>query len=104
MRGDRPLWLAVIGYTCFNFLGALMLLNLFFHGADVLHVGETHIGLLNVSLALGIAKRSAEPLKAARRIFIHVENFPWPGTGKLNLRGVKALAQRLLTTDGHGHA
>jgi acyl-[acyl-carrier-protein]-phospholipid O-acyltransferase/long-chain-fatty-acid--[acyl-carrier-protein] ligase len=54
MRGDRPLWLAVIGNTYFNFLGALLLLNLFFYGADVLHVDETKIGLLNVALALGI--------------------------------------------------
>ena len=54
MRGDRPLWLAVIGNTYFNFIGALLLLNLFFYGADVLHVSETKIGLLNVALALGI--------------------------------------------------
>jgi acyl-[acyl-carrier-protein]-phospholipid O-acyltransferase / long-chain-fatty-acid--[acyl-carrier-protein] ligase len=54
MRGDRPLWLAVIGNTYFNFIGALLLLNLFFYGADVLHVDETKIGLLNVALALGI--------------------------------------------------
>jgi acyl-[acyl-carrier-protein]-phospholipid O-acyltransferase / long-chain-fatty-acid--[acyl-carrier-protein] ligase len=54
MRGDRPLWLAIIGNTYFNFIGALLLLNLFFYGADVLHVNETKIGLLNVALALGI--------------------------------------------------
>ncbi|MEY4918707.1 MAG: hypothetical protein RL616_2620, partial [Verrucomicrobiota bacterium] len=54
MRGDRPLWLAVIGNTYFSFFGALLLLNLFFYGADVLHVTETKIGLLNVALALGI--------------------------------------------------
>ena len=54
MRGDRPLWLAVIGNTYFSFVGALLLLNLFFYGADVLHVDETKIGLLNVALALGI--------------------------------------------------
>ena len=54
MRGDRPLWLAVIGNTYFSFIGALLLLNLFFYSADVLHVTETHIGLLNVALALGI--------------------------------------------------
>ncbi len=54
MRGDRPLWLAVIGNTYFNFIGALLLLNLFFYGTDVLHVNETQIGLLNVALALGI--------------------------------------------------
>jgi acyl-[acyl-carrier-protein]-phospholipid O-acyltransferase/long-chain-fatty-acid--[acyl-carrier-protein] ligase len=54
MRGDRPLWLAVIGNIYFNFIGALLLLNLFFYGANVLHVDETKIGLLNVALALGI--------------------------------------------------
>ncbi|HEX7571343.1 MAG TPA: MFS transporter, partial [Verrucomicrobiae bacterium] len=54
MRGDRPLWLALAGNTYFNFLGMLLLLNLFFYGAETLHVSETHIGLLNVALALGI--------------------------------------------------
>ncbi|MEI8290385.1 MAG: acyl-[ACP]--phospholipid O-acyltransferase [Verrucomicrobiota bacterium] len=54
MRGDRPLWLALAGNTYFNFLGMLLLLNLFFYGSETLHVTETHIGLLNVALALGI--------------------------------------------------
>jgi acyl-[acyl-carrier-protein]-phospholipid O-acyltransferase / long-chain-fatty-acid--[acyl-carrier-protein] ligase len=54
LRGDRPLALAFVGNTYFNFLGALLLLNLFFYGADVLRVSETKIGLLNVALALGI--------------------------------------------------
>ncbi|MGC3960233.1 MAG: acyl-[ACP]--phospholipid O-acyltransferase [Verrucomicrobiota bacterium] len=54
MKGDRPLWLAVIGNTYFNFLGALLLLNLFFYGADVLQLNETQTGILNVALALGI--------------------------------------------------
>ncbi|HLP75827.1 MAG TPA: MFS transporter, partial [Candidatus Paceibacterota bacterium] len=54
MRCDRPLWLALLGNTYFNFLGMLLLLNLFFFGSEVLHVSETHIGLLNVALALGI--------------------------------------------------
>jgi acyl-[acyl-carrier-protein]-phospholipid O-acyltransferase / long-chain-fatty-acid--[acyl-carrier-protein] ligase len=54
MRGDRPLWLALAGNTYFNFLGMLLLLNLFFYGAETLHVDEMHIGLLNVALALGI--------------------------------------------------
>ncbi len=54
MRGDRPLWLALCGNTYFNFLGMLLLLNLFFYGSETLHVSETHIGLLNVALALGI--------------------------------------------------
>ena len=54
VRGDRPLLLAFIGNTYFSFIGALLLLNLFFYGTDVLHVSETKIGLLNVALALGI--------------------------------------------------
>ena len=54
MRGDRPLWLALAGNTYFNFLGMLLLLNLFFYGSQTLGVTETHIGLLNVALALGI--------------------------------------------------
>jgi acyl-[acyl-carrier-protein]-phospholipid O-acyltransferase/long-chain-fatty-acid--[acyl-carrier-protein] ligase len=59
MRGDRPLWLALCGNTYFNFLGMLLLLNLFFYGSETLHVTETHIGLLNVALALGIGLGSA---------------------------------------------
>ncbi len=54
MRGDRPLWLALCGNTYFNFLGMLLLLNLFFYGSETLHVTETRIGLLNVALAMGI--------------------------------------------------
>ncbi|HEX5218171.1 MAG TPA: acyl-[ACP]--phospholipid O-acyltransferase [Verrucomicrobiae bacterium] len=54
LRGNRPLWLSIVGNTYFNFLGALLLLNLFFYGADVLGVDETRIGHLNVALALGI--------------------------------------------------
>jgi acyl-[acyl-carrier-protein]-phospholipid O-acyltransferase / long-chain-fatty-acid--[acyl-carrier-protein] ligase len=53
-RGDRPLRLALAGNTYFNFLGMLLLLNLFFYGSEILHVDETHIGFLNVALALGI--------------------------------------------------
>ena len=59
IRQDRPLALAALGNTYFNFLGALLLLNLFFYGADVLRVDETKIGLLNVALALGIGLGSA---------------------------------------------
>jgi acyl-[acyl-carrier-protein]-phospholipid O-acyltransferase/long-chain-fatty-acid--[acyl-carrier-protein] ligase len=51
---DRPLTLAFIANTYFNFLGMLLLLNLFFYGSEILHVDETHIGFLNVALALGI--------------------------------------------------
>ena len=54
MRGDRPLWLALLGNSYFSFLGMLLLLNLFFFGAETLKVSETHIGFLNAALALGI--------------------------------------------------
>ena len=54
LKGDRPLWLALAGNTYFNFLGMLLLLNLFFYGSETLRVDETHLGLLNVALALGI--------------------------------------------------
>jgi acyl-[acyl-carrier-protein]-phospholipid O-acyltransferase/long-chain-fatty-acid--[acyl-carrier-protein] ligase len=54
MRGDRPLWLALAGNTYFNFLGMLLLLNIFFYGSETLRVDEAHIGFLNVALALGI--------------------------------------------------
>ena len=53
-RGDRPLIWAVVGNIFFNFLGALLLLNVFFYGADVLKAGEAQIGWLNAALAVGI--------------------------------------------------
>lgn len=53
-RGDRPLILAVLGNTYFNFIGALLLLNVFFFGADVLKVSEAQISWLNAALAVGI--------------------------------------------------
>jgi acyl-[acyl-carrier-protein]-phospholipid O-acyltransferase / long-chain-fatty-acid--[acyl-carrier-protein] ligase len=53
-RGDRPLILAVLGNTYFSFIGALLLLNAFFFGADVLRVSEAQIGWLYAALAVGI--------------------------------------------------
>ncbi len=53
-RGDRPLILAVLGNTYFSFIGALLLLNVFFYGADVLKVSESQISWLNAALAVGI--------------------------------------------------
>jgi acyl-[acyl-carrier-protein]-phospholipid O-acyltransferase/long-chain-fatty-acid--[acyl-carrier-protein] ligase len=51
---DRSLSLAFLANTYFNFLGALLMLNIFFYGAYVLKIGDTDIGLLNVALAMGI--------------------------------------------------
>jgi acyl-[acyl-carrier-protein]-phospholipid O-acyltransferase/long-chain-fatty-acid--[acyl-carrier-protein] ligase len=59
MRGDRPLWLALVGNTYFSFLGMLLLLNLFFYGSETLGVTEQHIGYLTAALALGIGLGSA---------------------------------------------
>lgn len=58
IRRDRPLLLAALGNAYFNFLGALLLLNLFFFGATTLRVGELKIGYLNTALALGIGAGS----------------------------------------------
>jgi acyl-[acyl-carrier-protein]-phospholipid O-acyltransferase/long-chain-fatty-acid--[acyl-carrier-protein] ligase len=54
VRGDRTLALAVLGFTYFSFLGALLLLNLFFYGVYVLGVDEIGICKLSIALALGI--------------------------------------------------
>ena len=54
VANDRPLALAFLGNTYFSFLGSLLLMNLFFYGTNVLHVGDTSIGLLSAALALGI--------------------------------------------------
>jgi acyl-[acyl-carrier-protein]-phospholipid O-acyltransferase/long-chain-fatty-acid--[acyl-carrier-protein] ligase len=59
IRRDRALALAALGNTYFNFLGQLLLLNLFFYGAEVLRIDEIGIGKLNIALALGIGLGSA---------------------------------------------
>lgn len=51
---DRSLSLAFLGNTYFNFLGALLMLNIFFYGTYTLKVGDTQIGFLSIALALGI--------------------------------------------------
>jgi acyl-[acyl-carrier-protein]-phospholipid O-acyltransferase/long-chain-fatty-acid--[acyl-carrier-protein] ligase len=54
VRQDRRLALAFLGNAYFSFLGALLLLNMFFYGAYVLHVGDVQISYLKIALALGI--------------------------------------------------
>jgi acyl-[acyl-carrier-protein]-phospholipid O-acyltransferase/long-chain-fatty-acid--[acyl-carrier-protein] ligase len=54
MRGDRVLFLAVLGSTYFWFLGALLQLVIIFYAADVLQAGPTQTGYLFAAAALGI--------------------------------------------------
>jgi acyl-[acyl-carrier-protein]-phospholipid O-acyltransferase/long-chain-fatty-acid--[acyl-carrier-protein] ligase len=54
LRGDRPLWLTVIGISYFWFLGALVQINILFFGNELLGLDEFHIGLLGTFLAIGI--------------------------------------------------
>ena len=54
VRRDRPLTLAFLGNTYFFFLGQLLQLNVFFYGAQILHLDEIGIGQLSIALALGI--------------------------------------------------
>ncbi|HUE36188.1 MAG TPA: MFS transporter, partial [Candidatus Acidoferrum sp.] len=54
IRRDRPLKLAILGNTYFSFLGTLLMLNLFFYGANALSLSANRISLLTCALALGI--------------------------------------------------
>jgi acyl-[acyl-carrier-protein]-phospholipid O-acyltransferase/long-chain-fatty-acid--[acyl-carrier-protein] ligase len=58
IRKDRVLSLAVTGNTYFNFLGALILLNIFFYGTEVLRLNPMKIGLLTAVMAVGIGSGS----------------------------------------------
>jgi acyl-[acyl-carrier-protein]-phospholipid O-acyltransferase/long-chain-fatty-acid--[acyl-carrier-protein] ligase len=59
VRRDRALTLAFLGNTYFFFLGQLLQLNVFFYGAQSLHLDEIGIGQLSIALALGIGLGSA---------------------------------------------
>jgi acyl-[acyl-carrier-protein]-phospholipid O-acyltransferase / long-chain-fatty-acid--[acyl-carrier-protein] ligase len=54
IRSDRVLWLAVLGYTYFFFVAALLQFNIFLYGQDVLHLDSTHGGFLQAAVAIGI--------------------------------------------------
>jgi acyl-[acyl-carrier-protein]-phospholipid O-acyltransferase/long-chain-fatty-acid--[acyl-carrier-protein] ligase len=54
IRGDRVLWLAVLGNTYFFFVGGLLQFNIFIYGQDVLHVRSTEGGFLQAAVAIGI--------------------------------------------------
>jgi len=54
IRGDRVLWLAVLGNTYFFFVAALLQFNIFLYGQDVLDLDSTHGGFLQAAVAIGI--------------------------------------------------
>jgi hypothetical protein len=77
MRGDRPLWLALIGNTYFSFLGQLLLLNLFFYGlGNVASVTSMHIGYLS---AAGAGHR---PGQRGGRVSFRRQNRIRPGAAR----------------------
>jgi acyl-[acyl-carrier-protein]-phospholipid O-acyltransferase/long-chain-fatty-acid--[acyl-carrier-protein] ligase len=54
LYSDQPLWLTVMGISYFWFLGAFLQMVLPLFGKEILHLGETRIGLLWTFAALGI--------------------------------------------------
>ncbi len=58
LLADRPAWLTVIGISYFWMLGALFQLDLLLYGTEVLKVGDTQVGLMVTSLAVGIGAGS----------------------------------------------
>jgi acyl-[acyl-carrier-protein]-phospholipid O-acyltransferase / long-chain-fatty-acid--[acyl-carrier-protein] ligase len=54
IRGDRVLWLAVLGNAYFFFVAALLQFNIFLYGQDILHSSSTQGGLLQAAVAIGI--------------------------------------------------
>ena len=54
IRGDRVLWLAVLGNTYFFFVAGLLQFNIFIYGQDVLHIRSTQGGFLQAAVAIGI--------------------------------------------------
>jgi len=58
IRGDRVLWLAVLGNTYFFFIAALLQFNIFLYGQDILHLNSTHGGFLQAAVAIGIGMGS----------------------------------------------
>jgi acyl-[acyl-carrier-protein]-phospholipid O-acyltransferase/long-chain-fatty-acid--[acyl-carrier-protein] ligase len=70
LRGERTLWLTVLGISYFWFLGALVQINMLFFGKELLQLDEFHIGLLGTFLAIGIGLGS---LAAGRLSGDHIE-------------------------------
>jgi acyl-[acyl-carrier-protein]-phospholipid O-acyltransferase/long-chain-fatty-acid--[acyl-carrier-protein] ligase len=54
LRRDRVLWLTVIGISYFWFLGSLLQLVVILFGSEVMHLGDTWVGVLTAFAAIGI--------------------------------------------------
>jgi acyl-[acyl-carrier-protein]-phospholipid O-acyltransferase/long-chain-fatty-acid--[acyl-carrier-protein] ligase len=54
IRGDRPLWLAVIGNAYFWFLAALLQIIILIYGAETLRIGATDNAYMQAAIAIGI--------------------------------------------------
>lgn len=54
IRGDRVLWLAVLGNTYFFFVGALLQFNIVLYGQDTLRLDSIHGSVLSAAIAVGI--------------------------------------------------
>jgi acyl-[acyl-carrier-protein]-phospholipid O-acyltransferase/long-chain-fatty-acid--[acyl-carrier-protein] ligase len=58
LRGNRVLWLTVIGISYFWFLGALLQLVMILFGTEVMGLGDRWTGILTTFAAVGIAAGS----------------------------------------------
>ena len=54
IRGDRVLWLAVLGSTYFWFIASLLQFNIVFYGNDTLKTSATNNGILQAAVTIGI--------------------------------------------------
>jgi len=54
LRGDRAMWLTVVGISYFWFLGALFQMTIILLGNETMHLSDMHTGLLVTALAVGI--------------------------------------------------
>jgi acyl-[acyl-carrier-protein]-phospholipid O-acyltransferase/long-chain-fatty-acid--[acyl-carrier-protein] ligase len=58
LRGDRVLWLTVIGISYFWFLGSLLQLAMVLFGTEMLRLDDRWVGLLTACAAIGIGAGS----------------------------------------------
>ena len=54
LRRDKVLWLTVVGISYFWFLGSLLQLVVILFGTEVMHLGDTWVGVMTACAAVGI--------------------------------------------------